>query len=132
PACIEAEDFLSGMSGAWRKHLAELTAEHGFDEVADGQPGGFDGGKALSVAQHRDLLGKVEDLRHAVGDIDDGTTLGGQGADGRLDAHDFRLGEGCRRLVRMAMRALRDRRRAISTSWRSATECSSASDSGSI
>lgn len=64
-----------------REHLGDFTSDHHADDVVAGDLVREVGADIFAVAEHRELVGDLEQLVHLVGDVDDADTLRAQVTD---------------------------------------------------
>ncbi len=93
------EECAVGLLRLGRVHVGDLAAHHHADHFLARGLGGVDRADHVPVAQHRDLVGHMEDLVQLVRDKDDGNAAGGQVVDDRVEAIDLLLRQGRRGLV---------------------------------
>ena len=82
-----------------REHLGDFASDHLPDDVVAGDVGGGVLADEAAVAEHRHLVGDLEQLVHLVGDVDDALALGLERPDDLEQMLDFALGQRGRRLV---------------------------------
>ncbi len=82
-----------------REHLGDLASDHQPDDVVAGDVGGGVLADELAVAEHRHLVGDLEQLVHLVGDVDDALALGLQCPDDPEQMLDLALRDRRGRLV---------------------------------
>ena len=63
------------------EHLGDLAPDHHADDVVAGHVASRRGCRCTAVAEHRELVGDLEQLVHLVGDVDDAFALRPQVAD---------------------------------------------------
>ena len=96
---LDRQDDLADRHGLFGKHLGDLAADHhANDVVARDARGGMLADEA-AVAEHRDLVGDLEQLAHLVGDVDDAFAFGLQPADDAEEVRDLPFGQRRSRLV---------------------------------
>ena len=81
------------------KHLRDLASDHLLDDVVARDVRGRVFSDEAAVAEHRNLVGDLEQLAHLVGDVDDALALAFERADDLEQVLDLALSQRRRRLV---------------------------------
>ena len=81
------------------EHLRDLAPDHQPDDVVAGDVRGRVLADETAVAEHRHLIGDLEQFVHLVGDVDDALALGLEGADDLEEMLDLAFGQRRGRLV---------------------------------